>query len=144
MPYAHTAAAFKALLEQVGVSQNAAVDELDVNPRTVRRWCNGEAPVPEGVWRWLEVLKAEQDMRVELALDILEDAAGEAEQAPHEVVLTYWRSQEEYDAHGREPGDFARVNALVRATAEALDAMGVEVRLAYWDQGATSIPGSRY
>lgn len=64
--------------------------------------------------------------------------------APDLVPLTYFRSQEEYDAFGRDAGPFGVANANSRAVADALMARGIEVEFRYPDEGAVRTPGSRY
>lgn len=45
------------LLERLGLSQRAAATELDIDERTMRRYCAGDTPVPRVVMfalRWLQ------------------------------------------------------------------------------------------
>lgn len=40
----------RAELERLGLSQRGLARELDLDERTVRRWCAGDSPVPRVVW----------------------------------------------------------------------------------------------
>lgn len=44
-----TAATFRAMREYLGLSGAWLADQLKVSPRTVRKWDQGEAPIPAGV-----------------------------------------------------------------------------------------------
>lgn len=44
-----TAAEFRSVTEELGISQLDAARMLGVNPRTVRNWVQGRDPVPAGV-----------------------------------------------------------------------------------------------
>jgi ribosome-binding protein aMBF1 (putative translation factor) len=43
-------------LARLGISQRGLARELDLDERTVRRYCAGELPVPRVVWLSLEAL----------------------------------------------------------------------------------------
>jgi hypothetical protein len=53
-----TAAEFGEALARLGVSPSALSDILQVNPREVRRWLAGSAPVPRGVAAFMRVAVA--------------------------------------------------------------------------------------
>ncbi len=147
-PIAHTNAGFKALLELVGLSQQALADELGVRAQTVRRWCISTDPdawrPPDTAWALLEGLYDRQRQAVDAALDRLDLVRDSQGRDPDEIVLTYFRSQPEYDEHGRDSGSYACANSTSRAVADALVSEGVAVRFEYWDTGAVRTPGSRY
>lgn len=147
-PIARTNAGFSALIELTGISRQALADALGVRDRTVRRWCiatdEGEWHAPDNAWEFLEALYEQQQAAIDAALDQLDLVRGSQGHDPDEVVLTYFRSQPEYDEHGRDEGNFACVNATARAVADALVSEGVPVRFEYWDTGAVQTPGSRY
>lgn len=46
----------RALLERAGLSQRRAARELDIDERTMRRYCGGEIPIPRVVTLALERL----------------------------------------------------------------------------------------
>lgn len=45
------------LLADAAISQRGAARELDIDERTMRRYCAGELPVPKVVWLALETVK---------------------------------------------------------------------------------------
>ena len=119
MKVPHTKAAFKALRELVGLSQTAIADHFDLQTRSVSRWEHPDTPwgPPADVW-----------LQAELVTTAL--AAAEGKEA---IQLTYWRSQAQYDALGREPGPYTVANANTRLVAWMLSSLGVEVSFAYPD-----------
>ena len=52
---------FRQALKQLGLSQMELARQIDVDPRTVRRWATGEHPVPKVVE---ELLKAWRELGV--------------------------------------------------------------------------------
>lgn len=46
-------------------------EALGVNERTLRRWLNGEAEIPPGVWRDLERLAVERRQRLDQLIERL-------------------------------------------------------------------------
>lgn len=44
-------------LATLKLSQRAAARALDIDPRTVRRYCSGRYPVPRTVWLAIEALR---------------------------------------------------------------------------------------
>ena len=142
-----TKAAFKALREQVGMSQQNLADEVDVVVRSVKRWESPAAEgyrAPEDAWRVLEEARATQRRQVAYALEVVRKQAGELGQAPAAVALTYYRDQEQYDACGRDRGPVGVANANARAVVDALEREGYSVEWHYPDEGAIKTPGSRY
>lgn len=51
-----TPAALRDRLAVLGLSQLQTARLLGVAPRTMRRWCLDERPIPEWAWRFLSVL----------------------------------------------------------------------------------------
>ena len=49
-----TAAAFRRLLKRLEISQLEAARRLGRDPRTIRRWVSGQAPVPKAAERLLQ------------------------------------------------------------------------------------------
>lgn len=154
LPYAErveheqrTKADFAALRETVGLTQSNLADELGVNPRSVRRW---EQPAQEGyeppAEAW-EVLDRYADLRrqmVDHARETVMQAGEWMGGQPGQVVLTYYRSQEQYDDLGRDEGWYGVANANARAVASELAHYGVTVCFRYPEEGAIRTPGSRY
>jgi DNA-binding transcriptional regulator YiaG len=55
---AMTAEEFRAALDGLGLSQIAAAEALDVDPRSVRRWATGERSIPGPVRVALRLMAA--------------------------------------------------------------------------------------
>lgn len=154
LPYAErveheerTKADFAALRETVGLTQANLADDLGVNPRSVRRW---EQPGQEGyeppAEAW-EVLDRYADLRrrmVDHARETVMQAGERMGGQPGQVVLTYYRSQEQYDDLGRDEGWYGVANANARAVASELAHYGVTACFRYPEEGAIRTPGSRY
>lgn len=51
----------RATLDAAGLSQRGAARALDIDERTMRRYCAGELPVPRLVWLALDGLKGERE-----------------------------------------------------------------------------------
>lgn len=142
-----TKADFAALREAMGLTQANLADELGVNPRSVKRWeqpgMEGYEP-PQDAW---DVLDDYADVRRQMVEHCRETAMQAQEQAgrmPDAIVLTYYRSQKQYDDLGRDDGWYGVANANARAVAAELERYGFEVRFAYPGDGAIGTPGSRY
>lgn len=154
LPYAErveheerTKADFAALRETVGLTQANLADDLGVNPRSVRRW---EQPGQEGyeppAEAW-EVLDRYADLRrqmVDHARETVMQAGERMGGQPGQVVLTYYRSQEQYDDLGRDEGWYGVANANARAVASELAHYDVAACFRYPEEGAVRTPGSRY
>lgn len=93
-----TKAAFKAIREECGLSQQDVADEADVTVQSVKKWENPryEQAPPDDVWRFLLECRGTlyADAR-ELAGEI---AASLEVEGGKEVVLDYYRTQEDLDA----------------------------------------------
>lgn len=146
-PDGRTKADFAALRETVGLTQANLADDLGVQARSVRRW---EQPGREGyeppadAWDMLDSYADLQRQMVGHARETVMRTGEEAGRQPDEVVLTYYRSQEQYDELGRDEGWYGVANANARAVAAELARYGLSVRFAYPGEGAIRTPGSRY
>lgn len=146
-PEERTKADFAALRESVGLTQANLADDLGVQARSVRRW---EQPGQEGyeppadAWDMLDSYADLQRQVVDHARETVMRTGEEAGHQPDQVVLTYWRSQEQYDELGRDEGWYGVANANARAAAAELARYGFKVRFAYPGEGAIGTPGSRY
>lgn len=130
----HTKADFRATRERIGYTQQWVAHALNVDVRTVKRWENPNYfEPPADAWEWLE----EEVERFEQMLDY---ALEQADGIPH-VVITYYRTQEQFEQYGRDKGFYGFANALAREVAQCVDA---EIEYRYPDSGAISTPGSRY
>lgn len=134
-----TKADFKALRERLGYTQLNAAQALGVDVRTIKRWERPQQPEPPAdAWAWLD---AEAD-RFEQMLDFsVRKAVGSG---AGRVVLTYYRTQEQFDQCGRDSGAYGFANALARAVGYELECEGLEVEYRYPDDGAIHTGGSNY
>lgn len=57
---------FAALVDSCGKSRSATARSMEIDPRTLRRYCSGELPVPRVVWLAAERLR---DLRTIAELD---------------------------------------------------------------------------
>lgn len=131
-----TKAAFKALREACGYSQQDVADEANVRVLTVKKWENPGSDIkqpPDDVWRWL---LSERQRQIATAHDLAEKAIAMTKQEGHDgpITIAYYRSQEELDAHqlpaGRDEA-VGWVNASSRLAADLIEQTGYSVRLAY-------------
>lgn len=78
-------------LVQLGLSQQELARQLDVDPRTVRRWVAGDTPVPASVMDEVNglVARASQDAH-DLVQQIREDGALEIGHPPEGVPSEAW------------------------------------------------------
>ena len=125
-----TKADFKALRETLGLTQQNVADMAGVRVLAVKRWEKpGGAEPPEDVWRALDEMRGRMlDMAwfaADKAVEMRDSAGAES------VALTYYRSQDQYDAVGREPGPYGFTNAVARLTADYLKAEGFDVEFRY-------------
>lgn len=119
---------FKARRETLGLTQQDVADAADVNISTVKRWEKpGYFDPPDDVWEWLDDCDALQREVVDAAVS----AAVARGRGP--VQITYYRSQEQYDATGSDDGPYGVANANARMVASRLRALGYEVDFAYPD-----------
>lgn len=47
---------FTAAIEQIGWTLRGTADHLELPPTRIRRWADGETPVPDAVADWLKTL----------------------------------------------------------------------------------------
>lgn len=134
-----TKAAFRALREDCGLTQNDVAVEMDVDVRSVKRWENGSIEgyePPDGVWAWLQ--DAYVDMQAEatrLAAEIMTAVRDSGSTEP--VAIRYYRTQEQLDAvqlpAGRDlPVGYA--NAISREVARTVAEAGIDVDYFYPEQ----------
>lgn len=58
----HDATRIREAITSLGLSQRGLARALDLDERTVRRYCSGELPVPRVVWLALDSLPAQPPM----------------------------------------------------------------------------------
>lgn len=140
-----TKATFKALRETVGLSQDNVARDLGVSVTSVKRWERpGYQHPPVDAWDYLlDAYQAHCDA-VNGALEQVDEIADIAGHDPELVPITYWRTQEQYDKAGRDPGYVGVVNARARAVGDEILLRGIEVEWRFPEEGAVSTPGSRY
>lgn len=129
-----TKARFRATRESLGLSQHDVADALGVQERTARRW---EAPgyndPPEDAWEWLDEMEMRFAEGVEAALDAVQ------ERVARSVSISYYRSQDEYDSMGRDPGPYGFANAISRELMVLLEGEEIEVRLQFPEEADAAL-----
>ena len=137
-----TKADFRATRETIGLTQGDVAKALGVSLRTVKRWEHPDwQEPPEDAWAWLLEMHERHDALVDEAVDRALVIASERSE-PESVVITYYRDQAQYDAHGREPGPYGFANSVAREVALDLNGEGIETEFRYPDDDAISTPGS--
>lgn len=126
----HNKQEFKALREQVGMSQTDLALALEVSERSVKRWESikyKEYNAPQDAWDILDELLQLQREEVATALGQVEEAAQSVGDYPESVKLVYWTSQDEYDKHHciDDGGDWRQANATARVVSYALSERGI-------------------
>lgn len=121
-----TAADFRARRETLGLSQSDVAKASGVKVLTVKRWESGESRIPQDVWEWLVDVERYTDEAVSAAVESIRKSG-----MVGTVYLTYYRTQLEYDAFGRDNGPFGVANANSRAVAQALKEKGYVCRFRY-------------
>lgn len=137
-----TEADLRAMREACGITRQELAGMLEVSSSTVKKWERGEKPVPQdAVDLVLSLFDRHEDV-VQAAVDAFLDAHEDT--GVETATITYFRGQDQYDAHGRDPGSYHMANANARAAAERIVGLGFEVEFRYPDEGAVRTPGSRY
>lgn len=139
-----TKADFRAIRETIGLTQGDVAKACGVSLRTVKRWEHPDwQEPPDDAWEWLLDMHDRHDALVDKAVGRALAIVGERGE-PAAVVITYYRDQPQYDAHGRDPGPYGFANSIAREVALDLNGKGIETEFRYPDEGAISTPGSRY
>ena len=132
---------FKALREQVGMSQADLAFALGVTERSAKRWesikyTNYNAP--QDAWDILDDALKLQRQVISAALGQIDEAAQEVGGYPESVKLVYWSSQAEYDEYHcvDDDGDWRQANATARIVSYALHERGIETD---WISGAENL-----
>ena len=126
-------ARFRATRERIGLSQKALADMLGNTVDIVKKWENPRyvAP-PEDAWRLLDRMLDAHRKAVDAAVSIIHERAKEHDgRQPEEVRLLYWRSQAQYNAYGRDLGDYTVIDARAREVAVRLEMEGIRVTFQY-------------
>lgn len=127
-----TKAAFRAIREECGLTQQDLADVLDVRVMTVKRWENPGSDVkepPDDAWEQLLTMRASMIDEAWSAADAVCERARAA--SKKEVVLFYYRTQEMLDERSASGRRYGYVNAIARKTADLIQAEGFDVIYAY-------------
>lgn len=127
-----TKAAFRAMREDCGMTQQDVADEIGVRLISVKKWENHEQErqPPDDVWEWLvETRSSMVSESAERARHLIALAEGEGDEGP--VRLPYYRVQEELDATGQDDRPMGVVNAITRMTARLIEDAGRDVAIEY-------------
>lgn len=127
-----TKAAFRAIREECGLTQQDIADEADVKILSVKRWENTKEDhqPPDDVWQWLLALRGAmyEDAR-HITTQIIESLTEDAK----DLVLDYYRTQEDLDSvqlpEADEPVGY--VNARTRLVGQMLDAKEIKYSYTY-------------
>lgn len=120
-----TKAAFKALREEVGLSQLDVAEKAGVSLSSVKKWENPkyDNPLPDDVWGFLlECRGAMYEDAREIAEDIIESMR--TIEGAHDLTLDYYRTQADLNSVQAGSGacePVGYVNARMRAVAHLLD-----------------------
>lgn len=132
---------FKALREQIGMSQADLALALGVTERSAKRWesikyTNYNAP--QDAWDILDDALKLQRQVISAALGQIDEAAQEVGGYPASVKLVYWSTQAEYDEYHcvDDDGDWRQANATARIVSYALHERGIETD---WISGADNL-----
>lgn len=125
-----TKADLRALRETVGLSQQQFADLAHVSRETIKRWENDtyDWQAPADAWAILYELRDRQLAAVDAALDFADTMHDDA---PSETVISYYRSQAQYDACHPDGGLYTVANATARAIGMALELDDHTVRYEY-------------
>lgn len=126
-------ASFRAERERLGLTQQNISDALGVNIQTVKRWERlDEAEVPGDVWDYIDQMAGKRDTMIDGMVDSLGRILAMTGELPETVRLTYFRSQSDYDQHGRDEGYYGFINSATRKAAELMqEKYSVEVEYIY-------------
>lgn len=125
-----TKADLRALRETVGLSQQQLADLANVSREAIKRWENDsyDWQAHPDVWALLYSLRARQREAVDAALDFADTMPDDD---PRETVISYYRSQAQYDSCHPDGGLYTVANATARAIGMALELDDLPVRYEY-------------
>lgn len=127
-----TKAAFRAIREECGLTQQDIANEADVKILSVKRWENTKEDhqPPDDVWQWLLALRGAmyQDAR-----EMAEQIVASLPEGARDLTLDYYRTQEELDAVQLPGADepVGYVNARMRLVGQMLDAKEISYTYRY-------------
>lgn len=88
---------------------------------------------PEDAWEWLSTMENRYQDGVSAAIDAVKKSGAKI------VSISYYRSQEEYDALGRDEGPVGFANAISRELMVMLEGEEIEVRLQFPEEADTAL-----
>ena len=128
-----TKAAFRAIREECGLTQQDVAAEAYVRILTAKKWENPNSDIkepPDDVWQWLLALRGAmyQDAR-----EIVEQIIASLPEGARDLTLDYYRTQEELDAVQLPDADepVGYVNARTRLVGQMLDAKEIHYTYRY-------------
>lgn len=131
-----TKAAFRAVREECGLSQQDVADAAGVRVLAVKRWespaVDGHRP-PDDAWEWLLAMR--DGLRREAAEAAEATIAALREAGEDEAVVMYYRSQGHLDSRAGEGRPYGYVNATSREAARIIEASGHAVAYRYAGTG---------
>lgn len=128
-----TKAAFRAIREECGLTQQDVAAEADVRILTAKKWEKPNSDIkepPDDVWQWLLALRGAmyQDAR-----EMAEQIVASLPEGARDLTLDYYRTQEELDAVQLPGADepVGYVNARMRLVGQMLDAKEIPYTYRY-------------
>lgn len=134
-----TKANFRAIREQIGLSQAALAEELGVNVKSVKRWESPNEPQipPDEAWGIIVDEKDQFDLRVSEAVKAIEAMEEFAPEPLSGVQLVIYRDQKSYEDRvapdRRVFFEYTRVNAATMAIAAIVENKGYAVMWSFQD-----------
>lgn len=126
-------AAFRAVREACGLSQQDVADEAGVQLRTVKKWESSGSDIkqpPDDVWEWLVAMRdAAYAEAARMAANAIELAVDESDSGP--IYIAYYRMQADLERFGQDDRPYGLVNTISRKAAEIIEDAGYEVEFAY-------------
>lgn len=135
-----THADFRMLREEMGLTCADVADALSITQRSVQRWEKpGEYGAPDFAWAWLYEMQ-------DLFASMVEAGTAAMNGAPEGAALqvAYYRTQREYDEHGRDAGYYGMVNAATREVAKKARKRGLQVTATFPDEKSVAVAAAKH
>lgn len=133
-----TGAELRTLRDSLGLSAEQVAQLAGVRGRTVQRWEVDEWPVPADLAEALQRLDAQLEQAVQHAVEGLQDAHKQAQQAPADVLLVRYRSEVDVARYRRDMAALPPSvhGALIDRVRLAFSRLGVTTRIVWMDAPA--------